>query len=471
MGGHRLLADGRDRVGHRQGAPRPGRRRRDRRRRRTYRACGTTHRRRAPEDAPRRTDASTPTGCPAELEGALQQPLPHLREGVRALGEEPTRSKAATPPRSSSSSAPTPSSPSSSTTGSPAGRSRSPTTQVVAPSPASSPLFSQRRRRQAARPAAHDPHRLRAARVRRGDEGRLQEGRRRARSRSSRRSTARRNPGPDVEKIDRRGPAARGDEHRRQARQARRAGPLRRQRLDAHRGLGRQHGHAHPRRPRVRQPAPLRAGRRPRPAPPLATPSNDEGHVRARVRERLRHPVPVHPRPTSRSRTRLPPKPVDRGLCRRGPRRAADQSSPGSTATASSSPTTRSGSTSTTLPSSRSVRTTCRAGSRWAASSASASVEDDDPTQYRPQEVAFALAKRDPRRQLQHRRRQAALALPASWSRCAASGSTRRCVDHRRLQPRLPDDDHRGADECSPPRRCGTRSSGRTATAASGCAR
>ena len=35
----------------------------------------------------------------------------------------------------------------------------------------------QRRRRQAARPAAHDPHRLRAARVRRGDEGRLQEGR------------------------------------------------------------------------------------------------------------------------------------------------------------------------------------------------------------------------------------------------------------------------------------------------------
>ncbi len=38
-------------------------------------------------------------------------------------------------------------------------------------------------------------------------------------------------------------------------------------RLDAHRGLGRQHRHPHPRRARLRHAAPLRAGRRPRPAP------------------------------------------------------------------------------------------------------------------------------------------------------------------------------------------------------------
>ena len=65
----------------------------------------------------------------------------------------------------------------------------------------------------------------------------------------------------------RRGPAARGDEHDRQEGQARRAHPLRRLGLDAHRGLGRQHRHAHPRHPPLRQPAPVRAGRRPRPAP------------------------------------------------------------------------------------------------------------------------------------------------------------------------------------------------------------
>ncbi len=47
----------------------------------------------------------------------------------------------------------------------------------------------------------------------------------------------------------------------------RRADPLRRLGLDAHRGLGRQHRHPHPGHPRLRDPAPVRAGRRPGPPP------------------------------------------------------------------------------------------------------------------------------------------------------------------------------------------------------------
>ena len=73
-------------------------------------------------------------------------------------------------------------------------------------------------------------------------------------------------PRPRRRRPDRRGPAARGDEHRRQAGQARRARPLRRVGLDADRGLGRQHRHPHPRRARLRHAAAVRAGRRPRPA-------------------------------------------------------------------------------------------------------------------------------------------------------------------------------------------------------------
>ena len=69
---------------------------------------------------------------------------------------------------------------------------------------------------------------------------------------------------------DRRGHAlARGHEHRRQEGQARRASPLRRLRLHADRRLGRQHRDPYPRRARLRHPAPLRAGRRPRPSPPV----------------------------------------------------------------------------------------------------------------------------------------------------------------------------------------------------------
>ena len=111
----------------------------------------------------------------------------------------------------------------------------------------------------------HDPRGQRAARLGRGDERRIQEDRRRARSRSGsgvpRALSRPRRRGPD-----RRGPAPRGHEHRRQAGQARRGRPLRRLRLDADRRLGRQHRHPHPRRPGVRDAAPLRAGRRTRPS-------------------------------------------------------------------------------------------------------------------------------------------------------------------------------------------------------------
>ncbi len=134
----------------------------------------------------------------------------------------------------------------------------------------------------------------RAARVRRGDE-----------RRSSRRSPPReieefkaeyraRFPGRDAGRPHRRGPAARGDEHRRQGRQARRARPLRRVGVDAHRGLGREHRHPHPRRPRLRHAAPVRAGRRPRAAAHELR-RERRGLVRPGVRRGVRRAVLVHP--------------------------------------------------------------------------------------------------------------------------------------------------------------------------------
>ena len=69
---------------------------------------------------------------------------------------------------------------------------------------------------------------------------------------------------------------------------------LRGQRRDADRGLGRQHRHPHPGYSRVPLPTAVRAGRRPRPAPPLLRRQRG-GHLRPRVRQRLRHPVRLHP--------------------------------------------------------------------------------------------------------------------------------------------------------------------------------
>ena len=87
----------------------------------------------------------------------------------------------------------------------------------------------------------------------------------------------RRNPGARRRQAHRRGPAARGDEHRRQEGQARRAHPLRRLGLDAHRGLGRQHRHPHPRHP-GRSAASCSASRSSAAAcAGAATPPNDDG--------------------------------------------------------------------------------------------------------------------------------------------------------------------------------------------------
>ena len=69
---------------------------------------------------------------------------------------------------------------------------------------------------------------------------------------------------------------------------------MRRLGLDADRGLGREHRHAHPRRSRLRHPAALRAGRRSRPAAHDLR-AERQRHVRAAVRRGLRRAVLVHP--------------------------------------------------------------------------------------------------------------------------------------------------------------------------------
>ena len=239
----------------------------------TYLRCGTT----SASSLPKRAAKDTVKDWlpPKELEGALRSLLPQLREGLRRTGRRSSSQYGETPPVFIVVCPNTVVSASWSTTGSPA-RQIVEDGEVIAHKPGNLALLQQRRRRPAGCPAAHDPDRLGAARVRRGAEGRLQEGRRR-RDREVQGRVPPAQPRRRRRQDHRRGPPPRGDEHRRQEGQARRARPLRGQRLDAHRGLGRQHGHPHPRRPGLRQPAPLRAGRRPRPAPPLATPSTTTG--------------------------------------------------------------------------------------------------------------------------------------------------------------------------------------------------
>ena len=104
--------------------------------------------------------------------------------------------------------------------------------------------------------------------------------------------------------------AARGDEHRRPPRSPRRADPLRRLGFHADRRLGHQHRHPHPRRPRVRHPASVRAGGRPRPAPPILRAEPGDRPVRRRIRRHHGHPVRLRrlaaesPSRPSRSRSR-----------------------------------------------------------------------------------------------------------------------------------------------------------------------
>ncbi len=99
---------------------------------------------------------------------------------------------------------------------------------------------------------------------------------------------------------------------------------MRRLRLDAHRGLGRQHGHPRPGRPGVRHAAALRAGRRPRAAADELR-RQRRGPLRARIRRSLRRAVLVHPlrrqRRTGRSK-RPSPKP---GRIRAVPERLAQR--------------------------------------------------------------------------------------------------------------------------------------------------
>ena len=100
------------------------------------------------------------------------------------------------------------------------------------------------------------------------------------------------------------GPAARGDEHRRQARAARRVDPLRGLGVDAHRGLGREHGHPRPRRPGVRHAAAVRAGGRPRAAPAVVRPERTTGSSTSSTPTSS-----ASPSTSRRSRSIAPPQP------------------------------------------------------------------------------------------------------------------------------------------------------------------
>ena len=195
--GQRLLADGRDRVRHRQGAPDPGRRRRRPTTSSPTCACGTTSASSSRSARPRTrsTDWLPPQGA----RGRAAQPVPQLREGVRPLGDGAQRSTARRR-RSSSSSARTPSSASSSTTGSPASEVVE-DDEVVAHKPGNLALLSNVVDGQPlARPRTIL---IDSAQLESGEahEGRLQEGRRPPRSRRSRPSTAGATPAPTSTKI------------------------------------------------------------------------------------------------------------------------------------------------------------------------------------------------------------------------------------------------------------------------------
>ncbi len=147
----------------------------------------------------------------------------------------------------------------------------------------------QRRGRPLPRSAQHDPGRLRPARPRRRPRPGLPQGRR-GRDRAVQARVRHPLPGSQRRRHHRRGDPARGDEHGRQARPPWRARPLCRLGGDADRGLGRQHRHPHPGHPRLRDTAPVRAGRRPC-APPRQLRRQSGRPVRARVRRGVRGPV------------------------------------------------------------------------------------------------------------------------------------------------------------------------------------
>ena len=118
VGGQRLLADGRHRVGHRQGAAHPGRRRRRRPSSRPTCACGTTSATSCPKKAGKQGGVRRRLGAARRARGRAAEPLPQLRAGASRTGRRSSR-RSASRRRCSSSSARTRSSPSWSTTGSP----------------------------------------------------------------------------------------------------------------------------------------------------------------------------------------------------------------------------------------------------------------------------------------------------------------------------------------------------------------
>ena len=170
---------------------------------------------------------------------------------------------------------------------------------------------------------------------------------------------------------------------------------------------------------------------------------NDEGHLRAEYANVYGIPFQFisSDKPI---KDPLPPKPADRGPRRRRPRGAADRV-PQARRLPRRAPRRRHlARPRRRARCSRSVRTRCRAGSRWAASSASDELEEGDPTQYRPQEVAFALAKRilDANFNTVDDRRP--WLFPRLVEMCR-EWIEQKVVADRWLQPRLPDDDHGGA--------------------------
>ena len=200
----RLLADGRHRVRHRQGPPRPGRRRRDDRRpARPTATCGTAIRDELPKKG-RETDAverraacsraSSKAPCTASTATTSRRfdALGGRRRAARAAARRPCSSSSATTPTCR---------------------------KLVFDWIAGWEKTAARRHRRSSCPgnlAAVQQRRgrpldrtgpntilvdSRAARVRRGHERRLQEDRRRARSRSSRPSTAPRFPGRDADEL------------------------------------------------------------------------------------------------------------------------------------------------------------------------------------------------------------------------------------------------------------------------------
>jgi type III restriction enzyme len=98
VGGQRLLADGRDRVGHRQGPPHPRWTTTPSATSPPTSTCGSTSARTCPSGPREGRAPRTDWVPPLVLEGALRQPLPQLRQGLRSTGKARSHSAGEPPP-------------------------------------------------------------------------------------------------------------------------------------------------------------------------------------------------------------------------------------------------------------------------------------------------------------------------------------------------------------------------------------